>query len=206
LIVLGAGPIYAQSPTPQDSDPITVSQVLVAHDTDGVTWATCLSFTNNTKHVVEAVKFGFAFQDAFDTTVGDYNGDRVGEFMPGVLIQGPESLDITGFGNIVQKSQNCWVYPQHIASLSSVVVTVLKVRNGDGSVWVNPNPTAAFKASYLPNLSDEPHPKYIYCGGWLQMKYDVLAAHPDMPCWKQYEAAHAKWLQSHASPSPSPSP
>ncbi len=205
FVALAAAPISAQSPAPLDSAPITVSQVLVAHDTDGVTWATCLSFTNNTKHVIQAVKFGFNFQDAFDTTVGSYNGDRVGEFMPGVLIQGPESLDIVGFGNIVQKSQNCWVYPQRIASLSSVVVTVLKVRYGDGTVWVNANPAPAFKASYLSGLGDEPHPTYIYCGIF-PIKYDVLAKYPDNKCWKAYQAAHAKWLQAHASPAPSPSP
>lgn len=189
----------------KDTDPITVSNVLVAHDTDGVTWATCLSFTNNKKQMIQAVKFGFNFQDAFETTVGTYNGDRVGEFAPGVTIDGPESLDIAGFGNIVQKSQNCWIYPQHIASLSNVIVTVLKVRYGDGTIWVNDNPIAAFKASYLPTL-DGPHPKYIYCKGWLQVKYDFVAQHPDSPCWKDYQADHAKWLREHASPSPSPSP
>lgn len=154
---------------------------------------------------MEAVKFGFAFQDAFDSAVGSYTGDRVGEFMPGMLIRGPESLGITGFGNIIQKSQNCWVYPQHIASLSSVVVTVLKVRYGDGSVWINPNPAVAFKASYLLNISDEPHPKYIYCGIF-PVEYESAAAHPDSKCWKDYEAAHSKWLQAHASPSPSAAP
>jgi hypothetical protein len=192
-------------PPTDDASPVSVSHILVAHDADGVTWATCLSFTNDTNRMIQAIKFGFDFQDAFDSTVGSYSGDRVGEFAPGVPIDGPESLEIAGFGNIVQKSQNCWVYPQHIASLSSVVVTVLRIRYGDGAIWVNDNPKAIFKASYLASL-DGPHPKYIYCKGWLQVKYDFLAAHPDSQCWKDYQADHARWLQSRQSPGASPSP
>jgi hypothetical protein len=205
-LVLGLGFIVsaiaaAQTAPSPETSPVTVSNILVAHDTDGLTWATCLSFTNSTKRVVQAIKFGFSFQDAFDTTVGSYSGDRVGEFEPGIAIEGPANLDIVGFGNIVQKSQNCWVYPQHVASLSSVVVTVLKIRYGDGTIWVNQDPTAVFKASYLPTI-DGPHPTYIYCGGWLQVKYDFVAAHPDSSCWKKYQADHQKWVRDHASPSP----
>ena len=198
-LILGSAANADESPN-ADS-PVAVSNILVGSDADKITWATCISFTNKTQRVIEAVKFEFDFQDAFDTTVGKYDGDRVGQFAPGVLIEGPDSFDVSGFGNVVQKAPNCWVYPQHIASLSSVKVRVLKVRYGDGTIWVNDNPTSVFVGKYMADTGNSPHPTYIMCG-WVKVRYEVVALYPESQCWKKFQA----WQSEQASPSPSPAP
>src|ERR1700680_1290780 len=107
---------------------------------DQTHWATCVSFKNATDKLIVAVQFKFTYVDAFDTPIQTNRGDRVGEFAPGVLIEGaksPDQLPGPGIGgdNIRQHSENCWEVLIVAGSLSKITTEVQKVRYADGTIW-----------------------------------------------------------------------
>ena len=140
---------------------------------DRTNWATCVSFKNLTDKTIVAVQFKFTYVDAFDTTIQTNRGDRVGEFAPGVLIEGatsPGQLPGPGIGggNIQQHSENCWEVLIVAGSLSKITTEVQKVRYADGTIWVNPGLPTVFTAQYMASgpytIDAWPHPKNVPCG------------------------------------------
>jgi len=87
IMVLGlAVPAYG------DGSPIAISKTfIVTTNQNSVTWVTCLNFTNMDSRTVQAIQFKFTYKDAFDEAVGRFKADRVGEFGPGILIEGPDN-------------------------------------------------------------------------------------------------------------------
>lgn len=213
-MLTGLATIIAQAqsspaPTPNVS-PVSVSKTfIVTTNTKSVSWVTCLSFTNETQQTMQAIQFGFTYKDAFDTTVGSFHGDRVGEFSPGVLIEGPDNAgDYMTTGNS-RKAQNCFTYPMVVGSIASVEVSILKVRYGDGIIWTNPSPTTVFSSNYMALLQE--HPARLGCKGirfgltepwwYVQQQLDKGNRYWQN-CYKTW--LNANQLQPTSSPSPPP--
>jgi hypothetical protein len=202
LFVLGQ-PAYAQV----SNTPVTVSKIFTFEADNHLTWVNCLSFTNNTAKSITAIKFRFSFYDAFDTLVDTVTADRVGDFAPGVLIEGPDNQgDFLTTGNS-RKAENCWNHVATIGSVSAVKVDVLKVRYGDGTIVTLDNP-ATFTGQYMGALSDRPHPDKIQCR-MMRWPWKPFSEEMDRGN-KLFAKCYAMWLHDNGydnpSPSPSPSP
>ena len=176
LLISSLGVVQAQTPnvpgaavpvdqsTSTGNNPIVVTRLFTAVR-NRVDWFSCLSFKNNTQQNITAIQFRFTYIDAFDTPINSFRADRVGDFAPGVLVEGPENADIVGGGNITQKSANCWEVPQIVGSLSKVTVEVQKVRFTTGTIWNAPNDHPVFTANYMGSGSagDIDHPATVRC-------------------------------------------
>ena len=192
-------------PTPQTvNNPVGVTQLYVLSSHPNV-WITCVSFVNNTAHEIQAVQFRFIYVDAFGVDVASFLGDRVGDFSPGALIQGPSDPTLS-LGSNGTPAANCWSDVQVIGSLSAVHVAISKIRYGDGTIWVNPQPTPIFTGQYLG--SDADHPDTVLCHiGILRVRVTWERAIKSPGC----KSAIDDWRRTHlqqmlTSPSPSPSP
>jgi hypothetical protein len=234
LVISSLGVVQAQTPnvpgaavpvdqtTSTGNNPIIVTRLFTAVR-NRVDWFSCVSFKNNSARPVVAIQFKFTYLDAFDTPINTFRGDRVGDFAPGVLIEGPENADIVGGGNVTQKSANCWEVPQMVGSLSQITVEVVKVRYSGGEIWVAPADHSVFSARYMASGGSyvDP-PSEIHCGmlnlkWWWFEKYGKTASQKVHNCVYAWEREHgliAGWEppdtvaplpQMSAAPSPMPS-
>ena len=204
-ILLGA--LVTQAPkTTQPTPHIAVSQLYVENGYNRTVFVTCLSFTNGEARDVRAVQFTFDFFDAFDTKVATFTGDRVGDFSPGTLIEGPHDPSLA-LGANREPALNCWIYTGIVGSLSSVKVRIQKVRFADGTIWSGPSPQYAFSGSFIQNDSVL-HPESIQCKSFLArftVKWeDALQNQYCKPAIEQWRKEHGMGVP--ASPTPSPSP
>lgn len=207
LSIAPGSAVAALPPTSADTGtPVAVSKVfIVTSNAQSVTWTTCLSFTNETKSTMRAVRFGFVYKDAFGGAAATFHADRVGEFAPGVLIEGPDNAsDYLTTGNS-RKAQNCFSYPTVVGSISSVDVQILKVRYGDGTVWTNPAPATVFSGNFITNIGDGTHPARVMCG-FLSEPWDFAVAHAPKCIQRYYEWKAKQDAAASASPSPSATP
>lgn len=203
FILLALFSAFAPIGANAESSPIAVSKLFVYQDPRwSMAWTTCISFRNESTRDIQAVKFGFTYVDAFDSPIAQFSGDRVGQFSPGVTIEGPSDPSLSNGSNNTA-ALNCWRDTQQIASLSSVQVRVLKIRYFGGEVWSNPDATPLFTGAYMVN---NPPPARIKCGlfsfGW-----DYAQHVPACAGVIRNYYAHQAWAPVEAtSPQPSPSP
>ena len=222
-MILLAGPAFAQqsvpvAPQPPASAPVTISR-LYTQVNNRVVWTTCLNFTNATSKAMTAIQFKLTYVDAFDTPLTTFRADRVGEFSPGVLIEGPENGQITGGGNVDQKIQNCWQVPMVVGSLSAVNAEVAKVRYNDGTIWVAPaNGNPVYSGRYMSGIGFVEPPKEISCPGlmfgskmkwwWIeQYGHGNKKVEPCIIAWEKEHGNLQGWPPAQpTSPEPSPTP
>jgi len=104
-------------------------------------YAACVSFLNASQKLITAVRFEFVLADVFHEKIGAFHGDRIGEFSPGVSIDGP--ADQGEFNVVVnggtwkganRKAFNCWTY--YVSGTpQSMQATVSHVLFADGTEW-----------------------------------------------------------------------
>jgi hypothetical protein len=135
--LLAATPPPAQDPSPS---PVAVSNPFVVK-VSALKFRTCLDFKNVSDKPIQAVRFGFAYGDAFGGVTDGIYGDRTGTFGPGVMIAGPGQHP-NAFQLNDAAYQNCWVTDQGFTSVSSLSVSVLKVIFADGTTWQSQTPPA----------------------------------------------------------------
>jgi hypothetical protein len=137
----------AQTTSPASDAPVEISSPFVIpwhHDTV----LTCMTFTNTSDRVIDAVRFGLSkVQENPLGSVPDIDFvDRIGSFAPGAAIRPPTKV----LGTVNRESPalaNCW---QTFASniKTELRITVLKVVYHDGSVWINPAPEPLASVTY----------------------------------------------------------
>jgi hypothetical protein len=214
-----AGPAYAQqtlpgNAVPAESDsgtsPVSISRFFTANN-GAATWASCIDFTNVMQRRMTAIQFKFTYWDAFDSPITTFRADRVGDFAPGVLVQGPQNINETGQGNINQKVPNCWTITAGVGSLSKVTAEVVKIRYGDGEIWVAPAGGAVFTGTYMGGGAGfvDP-PRRIQCGMFSFAWWAVEQSHTHKmeECVKRWESANgniAGWPTAEPSPTPAAS-
>ncbi len=181
--------------------PISISKLFIYQDPNyQMSWTTCISFRNDSQRDIQAIKFGFTYVDAFDSPVARFGGDQVGQFSPGVTIEGPSDPSFSN-GSNQGAALNCWRDFQQVASLSAVKVQVLKIRYFGGEIWTNPDPQPIFTGEYLVN---NPPPSRIKC--MLGLTYSWNYAQQVPGCAKAIRDwySHDAWVPAAPSPAPSP--
>lgn len=147
LLSIASGIEASSSPSPPaaaQTSPIAISDpFVVAWHRDEM--LACMTFTNTSNKTIQAVRFGLVTVER--SVLGEHTQsgyvDRLGSFAPGVAIHGPQRL----FGSIVQTKEtlrNCWEtdLPSAAGAPMELQINVLKAVYADGSVWLNPNPSA----------------------------------------------------------------
>jgi hypothetical protein len=125
----------------QEAVPVQITNSMHFRLRDGLRHEVCLSFVNTSQNLITAVRFGIHITDAFGDSAMNLHADRLGEFSPGIEIDGPQSIDeyniaVRGgtFGGANQKVRNCWsFYPK--SQVVHLDVQVTKVLFADGSRW-----------------------------------------------------------------------
>jgi hypothetical protein len=201
LAVLMPATVAADQPPP-----IAVTKMVTAVDqANRVHWVSCVSFANASTRTVQAIRFLFTYYDAFDEPIQTFTADRVGEFAPGVAIEGASPESLLG-------ASNCWSIIGRVPSLSKVSVETVKVRFGDnGEVWTPPEPRTKFTITTLTNF-DTNHPDTIVCGGMIKLRFKWAAAQQVPNCrkaiedWEKLHQFSAANAASSASPEPTAAP
>lgn len=193
-------------------EPVLITNTFTTTTASTNQWITCASFRNVSQRPIVAVQFEFKYIDAFDSVIQTNRGDRVGDFAPGVSIEGATSIDqLEGTaGNVSQHAATCWRIPIVAGSLSKITAVVAKVRYGDGEIWVNPGPPVIFTAKYMAGPGDLPHPEKVRCGG------ANIPWNPFMKQWiekglRKPISCYNSWLQAngyapYVPPTPTPKP
>jgi hypothetical protein len=128
---------------------------------DRVRHVVCVSFLNTSQTLITAVRFDFIATNTFHEVVAHVHGDRMGEFSPGVTIDGPKNVDeyntaIRGgtLGGANQKIRNCFRYFPTGGVPVVVNARATHVIFADGSEWIEPPNTQGIP----PNPLDTPNP------------------------------------------------
>ena len=215
------------SPTPSVSPevPVSISKLYTQVKTHpagspptsgGQFWYSCLDFTNSSAKNITAIQFKLTYIDAFDTPITSFRADRVGQFTPGVLIQGPTSI---GDVNNPNQLNNCWSVVVGVGSLSKVTAEVAKVRYSDGSIWVAPADQPVFAEVYMSGGGGfvDPPSTIVCFPGRLRLQWSFVEQNASKPkiigCvqdWERQNGNLAGWPTpppiSSSATSPSPTP
>jgi hypothetical protein len=139
--------------------PVRVVHQFAIKLSDTGRYAACVSFLNGSSRMITAVRFEFNMIDAFHGSIAHFHGDRIGEFAPGVTIEGPltigdYNIGTSGgsYGGGNQKVQNCWTYYVD-GTPETVTVEVTRVIYADGSEWAAPSTDTTGTAHPTPTTS-----------------------------------------------------